>query len=51
MPGIETLVVILIVALALVLTVWKLHRMFSGKSGSCICDGSCPLKDQEESNT
>ena len=45
MPGIQTIIVVVIVALAATFTFWKLYRIFSGKDAGCHCDGGCGLSN------
>jgi hypothetical protein len=45
MPGIQSIIVIVIVALAAIFTIRKLCRMLSGLDSGCHCDGGCGLSN------
>ena len=45
MPGIQTVIVVLILALAAYFTFRKFYRIATGKDGGCHCDGGCGLSN------
>lgn len=39
----EIIIVLIIVILALILAIFKLHRIITGKESGCSCSGNCPF--------